>query len=127
MPNLLLGNDERNDPRDHLAKWAKACGMEPQLEWVHFFFHTLEIIPMNWYLERELRHGTTKWDILREGFLMTFYFEDGFKRIDEALQEVKLVIFRIPQEPLEWVQLDWSTQLHHAMECYNVTNVRGGK
>lgn len=63
---------------------------------VHIFSHTLDIIPMNWYFETELHHGTTEWDILREIFLMTFSFEDGFKSIDEALQEVKAAIFRIP-------------------------------
>lgn len=75
---------------------------------------------MNRYLETKLFHGTAEWDILRGGFLMTFSFEDGFESIDEALQEVKAVNFRILQEPLEWVQPDWSTQLCHALECYNV-------
>ena len=51
---------------------------------------------------------------------MTFGFEDGFKCIDEALQEVKEAIFRIPQDPLDLIQLDWTTQLRHALECYNV-------
>jgi len=64
---------------------------------------------MNWYLETELCHGTTEWDILREGFLLTFSFEDGFESVDEALQEVKAVIFKILKEPLEWVQPDCST------------------
>ena len=50
---------------------------------------------MNWYIETELRHGTSEWDILREGFMMTFSFEDGFDSIDEVLQEVKAAIFRI--------------------------------
>lgn len=46
---------------------------------------------------------------------MTFSFEDGFKSIDEALQEVKAMIFRIQQDPLELIQPDWSTQLRHAL------------
>ena len=54
---------------------------------------------MNWYLETGLRHGTGEWHILHEGFIMTFNFEDGFDCIDEALQEVKAVIFTIPQDP----------------------------
>jgi hypothetical protein len=37
----------------------------------------------------------------KEGFLMTFSFEDGIESIDEVLQEVKAVIFRIPQDPLD--------------------------
>ena len=76
---------------------------------------------MNWYLETELRHGTAEWDILREGFLLTFSFEHGFASIDEALQEIKAVIFITSQEPMEWTQPDWSTQQRHALECYNVT------
>ena len=53
--------------------------------------------------------------------MLTFIFEDGFECIDEALQEIKATIFRIPEEPVEWVQLDWNIQLHHALECYNMT------
>jgi len=52
---------------------------------------------------------------------MTFNFEDGFKCTDEALQEVKVTIFRILQDPLDFIQPDWTTQLTHALECYNVT------
>ena len=76
---------------------------------------------MNWYLETELCHGTSEWDILREGFIMTFRFEDKFDYIDEVLQEVKAVIFRIPKDPLDLKQRDWTTQLNHVLECYNVT------
>jgi len=59
--------------------------MEPQPVWVHLFCHTLDIIPMNWYLEIELRRGTVEWDVLREGFVRTFNFEDGLESIDEVL------------------------------------------
>jgi len=52
---------------------------------------------------------------------MTFSFEDGFDSIDEALQEVKAVIFRVPQDPLDLIQPEWATQLNQALECYNVT------
>jgi len=51
---------------------------------------------------------------------MMFSFEDGFESIDEALQEVKTTIFRIPQDPLDLVQVDWTTQLSHMLECYTV-------
>ena len=81
-----------------MAKWAKAYGEKPQPEWVHFFCHTLDVIPMNWYSEMELHHGTGEWDILREGFIMKFNFEYGFDCIDEVLQEVKATIFRILQD-----------------------------
>ena len=42
---------------------------------------------------------------------MTFNFEDGWDSIDEALQEVKVAIFRIPLEPVELIQPEWATQL----------------
>ncbi len=71
---------------------------------------------MNWYLETELRHGTGEWCILHEGFIMTFNFKDGFECINEALQEVKVVIFKIPQDPLDLIQPDWTTQLSNVLE-----------
>lgn len=113
--------DGINDLHRHLEKWTKVYGIEPQSDWVHILYHTLDIILMNWYLEIELRHGTVEWDILREGFFMTFSFEYGFESLDEALQEVNTIIFRIPLDPLELIQPDWSTQLCNALECYNVT------
>jgi len=64
---------------------------------------------MNWYLETKLRHGTEEWDILRQGFFMTFSFEDESKSINEMLQEAKTTIFRIPQDPLDLIKPDWTT------------------
>ena len=117
----------KDDLRVHFAWWTKAWGKEPQQEWVHIFCHTLEIIPVNWYLETELCHGTTERDILRESFLLTFNFENGFECIDEALQELKANNFRAPVELVQWVQTDLSTQLCHVLECYNVTMKEGNE
>ena len=64
---------------------------------------------MNWYLKTELCHGIVEWDVLKEGFLLTFSFEDKFSSIDEALQEIKVVIFRTSKELMEWTEPDWST------------------
>lgn len=69
-----------------------------------YVLSNLDTILMNWYLEIELRHGMTEWDILRESFLLTFSFEDGFSCIDEVLQEIKATLFKIPEETIEWVQ-----------------------
>jgi len=96
----------KDDPRDHLALGTKAWGTKSQLEWVHIFCHILDTIPMKWYLEIELCHGIAKWDIFWESFLLTFNFEDGFESIDEALQEIKVAIFRMPKELIKWTQLD---------------------
>jgi len=35
--------DRKDDPLVHLAKWAKAYGAKPQPEWVHLFWHTLDV------------------------------------------------------------------------------------
>jgi len=43
-----------DDPHMHLAKWTKAYGEEPYPEWVHLFYHTFDVIPMNWYAKMEL-------------------------------------------------------------------------
>lgn len=40
--------------------------------------------------------------------------------VDDALQAIKVTIFKIPQEPLEVLQPAWATQLSSALECYNV-------
>ena len=63
-----------DDPRMHLTRWIRAYGEEPQPEWVHLFYHTLDVIPRNWCTKVELLHDTCEWDILREGFLLTFLF-----------------------------------------------------
>ena len=76
---------------------------------------------MNWYIETELRHGTSEWDNLHEGFLLTFTFEDHWwDTINDALQSVKAAIFKIPQEPIEVLKPEWTTQLSCTLECYNV-------
>lgn len=96
----------RDNPCDHLVKWAKAWETKLQPKWVHIIFHTLDTITMNFFMETELHHGTTEWDVLKDKFLLTFSFEDRFLSIDEALQEIKVVIFRTGMEPMEWTQLD---------------------
>ena len=83
----------------HLTRWTKAYGEEPQSEWVHLFYHTLDVIPRNWYTESELRHDTSEWDILHEGFLLKFLFEDQWMGIvDDAFQVAKATIFKVPLE-----------------------------
>ena len=48
-PKMRLTNkyDGRDDLCAHLAKLTKVYGGKPQLEWVHMFYHTLDVIPMN--------------------------------------------------------------------------------
>jgi len=72
-------------------------------------------------METELQHGIGKWNILREGFLTTFLFEDQWMdTVDDALQLIKATIFITPLEPAEVVPSNWSRQLSQALACYNV-------
>lgn len=51
-----------------------------------------------------------EWDVLREGFLLTFTFEDRWlDTVDKTLLAIKAAIFKIPQEPWEVVQPAWAT------------------
>lgn len=111
----------KDDLREYLARCRKAQGEEPQPKWVHIFYHTLDMILMKWYLETELRHGTQSGMFQKESFLLTFNFEDEFEYIDGVLQEIKSTIFKILEEPIAWLKPDWSTQLRHALGCYNMT------
>ena len=67
------------------SQMAQAYGEKPQPKWVHLFYHTLDVLLMNWYIETKLQHGKGEWDVLHEGFMMTFNFEDEWDNIDEAL------------------------------------------
>ena len=43
--------DGQDDPHAHLAKWTQDYGEKLQLEWVHLFYHIMDVVPMNWYVE----------------------------------------------------------------------------
>ena len=76
---------------------------------------------MNWYIEIKLQHGTSEWDVFRKGFLLTFTFEYRWSdTVDDALQAIKVTIFKIPQGPMGELQLEWAMQSSSALECYNV-------
>ena len=70
----------------------------------HFGYNPYELVPRNGAPPQHRRVV-----YLKGRLLMTFNFEDRFERIDDVLQEVKVEIFRILQDPLELVQPDWST------------------
>ena len=89
-------------------------------EWVHKFIHTLDVVPMKWYLETKLRHGTTNWAYMVEGFLLTFSFEYDCEYIDAGLQVVRSKFFRTTTV-ITWTSLDWNMQLEHVLECLNMT------
>lgn len=87
----------KDDPHEHFVRQNKAWGEEPQPEWVHIFWQTLDTIRMYWYLENKLWHWMDEWDILKEIFVLKFIFKYYFECIDEALKEIKAATFKIPE------------------------------
>ena len=85
--NITKKYDDHKDLRKHLAHWIAAWGVEPQPEWMHMFFHSLEMIPQQWYLKTELRHRTTNWDEMIEGFLLTYNYANGWECIVELFKK----------------------------------------
>ena len=68
-----------------MEKWNQVWGVEPRSEWVHMFIHTLGKVPAEWYLETELRRGTSEWSALVDSFILTFSFEGGLETVGQAL------------------------------------------
>jgi len=64
----------------------------------------LDVIPINWYLETDLHHGTVNWNDMKDNFIFTFSFVDGFQFIDDALQEIREEILWTPNELIAWLQ-----------------------
>jgi hypothetical protein len=67
--------------------------MTPPEEWPHHFIHTLEGIPMNWYIDQELRKGTATWMTLQKNFIVTFSFKHENPNIDADLRQIRGLIF----------------------------------
>jgi hypothetical protein len=58
---LLQKYDGRGNPRQHIDDCVTNWRLVPPEEWTHYFIHTLEGIPSNWYKEQELRRETVSW------------------------------------------------------------------
>jgi hypothetical protein len=67
--------------------------MTPPQEWHHYFIHTLDGIPANWYTDQELCKGTATLTVLQHNLTVTFSFEHDNPNIDETLKKIRGVIF----------------------------------
>ena len=82
------------DPSTHIQACERSWLDVPEEEWVHQFIHTLDTVPRNWYTETELRKGTTTWSLMINSFLLTFAFESEHPSVAQALDIIKIKIFR---------------------------------
>jgi hypothetical protein len=93
----------------------------PQEKWVHKFINTLDITPINWYLEEELRLTTTYWKSMTQKFVATFLFESLRPLVDQALQFVRQKVFEeAPSLPVEQEEDEWTAPLQKLQGCYNI-------
>jgi hypothetical protein len=96
--------------------------LTPPKEWPHYFVHTLEGIPANWYTNQELRRATTTWTELQQNFTVTFSFEHENPNIDATLKMIRGVIFiKEPEVKLITEEQQRNKQLiKELLSCYHV-------
>ena len=56
--------DGWNDSTGHLIECQTLWALRPRDEWVHAFVHTLEEMPISWYVAAELHRTITTWEDL---------------------------------------------------------------
>jgi hypothetical protein len=111
----------RSCPKDHVQSCEEAWRNIPQEKWVHKFINTLDTIPINWYLQAELRFITTDWKGMTQNFVTTFLFESQYPTVNQALQTVRHKVFEeAPSLPLEQKEDEWTTPLQKLHGCYNI-------
>jgi hypothetical protein len=71
--------------KDHVRGCEEAWSCIPQEWWVYKFINNLYTMPINWYLEAELRLTTTDWQGMTHNFVATFLFESQHPLVYQAL------------------------------------------
>ena len=107
-----------SDPRSHIQTCEQNWSDITEDEWVHWFIHTLDTVPWNWYIETELHKGMITWPLLVDSFLLTFAFESEYPNVDQALDVIKIKIFEYCSLSVQ-TQPKWAILLEDALECYN--------
>ena len=62
---------------------------------------------------------------MKDNFIFTFSFVDGFQFIDDALQEIREEILWTPNELIAWLQPNQNAHSQNALECYNTNSKEG--
>jgi hypothetical protein len=78
-------------------------------------------MPINWYLEAELRLTTADWKGMTQNFVATFLFESQNPLVDQDLQFVIQKVFEeAPSLPMEQEEDEWIAPLQKLQGCYNI-------
>jgi hypothetical protein len=81
----------------------------------------MDMPPINWYLQEELRLITADWEGMLQNFVTTFLFESEFPSVDQALKIVRQKVFKESSSlPLEQEEDEWTTPFHKLQGCYNI-------
>jgi hypothetical protein len=75
----------RSLPKDHVKRYEGAWSDIPREQWVHKFINTMDMTPINWYLQAKLRLITTDWEGMIQNFVTTFSFESEYPLVDQEL------------------------------------------
>jgi hypothetical protein len=88
---------------------------------VHKFINNMDTMPINWYLQAELRLTTSDWYGMTHNFIATFLFEIQYPIVDQYLQVVRENVFEeAPNLPLEQEEYEWTSPLQKLRGCYNI-------
>jgi hypothetical protein len=69
-------------------------------------------MPINWYLQAELRLATTDWYGMTHKFITMFLFESQYPTTTHDLQVLRHKVFEeVPNCPLEQEEDEWTTPL----------------
>jgi hypothetical protein len=67
--------DGRGNPRHHINYCVTNWRLVPLGEWMHYFIHILDGIPINWYKKHELHRENVSWGTVQQKIISTFAFE----------------------------------------------------
>ena len=84
----------RSCPKDHVQSCEEAWSEIPREQCVHKFINMLDMTPINWYLQAELRLITINWEGMLQKFVTTFLFESEFLLVDQAIKIVRQKVFK---------------------------------
>ena len=75
----------RSYPKDHVQSCEEAWGDICQEQWVHRFINTLDMTPINQYLQAKLCLIAADWEGMLQNFVTTFLFESEYPSVDQEL------------------------------------------
>ena len=111
----------RSFPKDHVRSCKEFLRNIPQEQWVHKFINTLDMTPINWYLQVELWVITAEWEGMTQNFVTSFLFESQFPLVYQELQIFKQKLFEEAYSLLlEQEKGEWNAPLQKLQGCYNI-------